>query len=121
LSQTFGYEGFMSVTEMKQQVAEVTAQVEGLRNQTEETNLSLRRQIHTLNEMMMLIQIFTGNKELDAAMRKVQQFIMVLMRLRMLLFAISEIQAGTIGGPIGIAYGIANLIGFGMSINTLGQ
>jgi hypothetical protein len=111
----------MSVTEMKAQIAEVTMQVEGLRNQSEATNLSLRRQIHTLNEMMMLIQVLTGNKELDAAIRKVQQFIMVLMRLRMLLFAISEIQSGAIGGPLGIAYGIANIIGLGVSLNTLGQ
>jgi hypothetical protein len=111
----------MSVSEMRQQVAEVTTQIEGLRVQSIETTLSLRRQIHTLNEMLILIQIATGSKEIDGAIRKVQEFMMVLMRLRMLLIVIQELEAGTIGGPMGIAYGVANLIGLGISFNTLGQ
>jgi len=85
------------------------------------SGLSLRQQFRTLNMMGIVLEQMTGNKNVDVAVRKFSQLLMVLMRLRMLLFVISELEAGTLGGPWGLAYAAANAIGFGMSLNTLGQ
>jgi hypothetical protein len=84
------------------------------------SGLSLRQQVHSLNVMMILVEQMTGDKNIDKAMQKVQQFIMVLMRLRMLLFAIEEVAAGGLG-PAGWIYAAANAAGFGISLATLGQ
>jgi hypothetical protein len=109
-----------SVTEMRQEITAVTRDVDNLKVKSTEASLSLRQQIHTLNEMLMLIEITAGDKNIDRAIQKVQQFMMVLMRLRMLLFAIQEAEAGTLG-PLGWLYAGANAVGFGISLNTLGQ
>lgn len=83
--------------------------------------LSIRQQLHTLNLMGMLLEQMTGDKNVDRAVQKFNQLMMMLMRLRTLLFVISELEAGTLGGPWGIAYGVANIVAFGVSLNTLGQ
>jgi hypothetical protein len=69
-----------------------------------ETGLNLRQEIRTLNIMMMITQKFTGSQELDGAIKKIRQFIMILMRLRMTMLAV---EAAT--GPWGWLYAGANI------------
>jgi hypothetical protein len=83
--------------------------------------LSMRQQIRTLNMMGMILEQMTGDKNVNKAVQKFSQLMMVLMRLRMLLFVVSELEAGVLGGPWGWMYAIANAVGFGVSLQTLGQ
>jgi hypothetical protein len=85
-------------------------------------DISLRSQLRIVNVMSTAISDMTGgNKNINYLQTKISEVSMSMMRLYMLMTAIYEIQAGVIGGPWGIAYGVANLIGFGISLNTLGQ
>jgi hypothetical protein len=85
-------------------------------------DLSLRSQLRILNVMSTLISDMSGgNKDINYLQSKINQTSMAFMRLYMLAITIQELQAGIIGGPLGIAYGVANLIGFGIALNTLGQ
>lgn len=79
--------------------------------------LSLQKQVRTLNIMMMVVENMTGDKNIDALINKVQQFIMLLMRLRMVMLAVEAAS-----GPWGWVYAGANIAAFGVtSLNTLGQ
>jgi hypothetical protein len=82
--------------------------------------LSLRREFHIMNMYMMALQRFSGDDTLSAIANKIQSITAALMRLRMLMFAIEEAAAGSLG-PLGWAYAGANAIGFGLSLATLGQ
>lgn len=96
---------FTSVTEMKAQIAEITQQVDTL----ETKSLTLRQEVRTINEMLFLIQMATGNKSIDAGIQKCQQLLMILMRVRMTLLVVQELEAGTLG-PIGWLYAGANAL-----------
>jgi hypothetical protein len=109
-----------TVTQLKQEIAAATKEVDELEQKSNRASLTLRQQVHILNEMMMLIELTSGDKNIDGAIQKIQQLMMVLMRLRMLLFAIQEAEAGLFG-PLGWLYAGANAIGFGISLSHLGQ
>ena len=111
---------FSTVPEMRQEISGLTQQVNTLEESSGKASLSLRQEIHTLNEIMLATEILTGDKNLSAIVTKVHQFIMVLLRARMLLFAIQEAEAGVLG-PLGWLYAGANAIGFGVAMSNLGQ
>jgi hypothetical protein len=106
----------LTVTEARQLVDELTGRVERLKVESKEADLSLRQQIRTLDAMLMLIQISTGDKNIDKAMQKIQQFMALLMRLRMLMLAVEAAE-----GPWGWAYAGANALTFGISLTDFGM
>jgi hypothetical protein len=110
----------MSVPEMRQEITEVTKQIEDLKTTSETASLSMRQQVHTLNEIMIATEKLTGNKNIEAGTRKVQEFIQVLLRLRMVIMALQEAEMGTLG-PFGWAYAGANAIGLGIAISNTTQ
>ena len=81
---------------------------------------SLRKDFRALNMYMIAIQQFTGSDTLSQIGNKIQQTTASVMRLYMLMNALSIAMAGTMG-PLGWVYAGANVIGFGMSLQTLGQ
>ena len=72
-------------------------------------DLTLRQQVRTLNMMMYIVEQMTGSKDLNKGIRLGQQFIMVLMRIRMTLLVVQSLEAGTLG-PIGWLYAGANAL-----------
>ena len=82
----------------------------------QESDVSLRRQVKTLNLMMADFQYFTGNDTLDAGVDKMQQMLMIGMRLYLLFDAINMAA-----GPWGWAYAVANGVAVGISISNIGQ
>ena len=83
-----------------------------------EGTMSLRKQVHILNAMTMLLQQMTGDKNVNAAIQKIQQLVMLLMRARMLLFAVTEAEAGALG-PFGWLYAGANAVIFATSFTDV--
>ena len=71
--------------------------------------LSLKQQVRILDTMLMLIQISTGDKNIDKAVQKFQKLIGLLMRLRMVMLAVESAS-----GPWGWAYAAANIAAFGI-------
>lgn len=85
-----------------------------------DAELSLRQQVRTIDIMLMTLSAATGDKTIDGATRKIQQFIMLLMRARMLMLALG-MAMNPASGFGGLAYFGANMLSIGMTVNTLGQ
>lgn len=87
--------------------------------------LSLRREMYTMNMYMIAMQRFTGNDTVSQIVNKIQSATAAAMRLRMLLLSIQTIQTAMAMGnaltPWGIAMLGANAVGLGLSLATLGQ
>jgi hypothetical protein len=109
-----------SVTEVKSQLDEVTSKISGLEEKSGRAELSLRQEIHTLTIMLSAVELATGNKNVDAAVQKMHQLIQVAMRVRMLLLAVQELEAGTLG-PFGWLYAGAIGVSTLISASQLGQ
>jgi hypothetical protein len=107
-----------SVTDMRQQVESLNMEVGSLH----ERSLGLRKELHMIEISLSAIQKVggTGNETLDEMIKKGQEMLMIYMRLHMLMWALSEAEAGVFG-PIGWLYAGANAVGFGMALTTLGQ
>ena len=88
--------------------------------QIQASGLSLRQNIRTLNEMLLLVQVATGNKNIDRAIQKTNQLTMILYRAYILANLVASAEFATMG-PLGWAYAGAHIASIGLSINMLGQ
>ena len=84
--------------------------------EVERSEISLQKQMRTLNLLTLEFRVLTGDPTIDGATQKIQNFMRILMRLRMLLYAV---QAAS--GPWGWLYAGANAVAVGISITNLGQ
>lgn len=76
----------------------------------QKTENQLRKLLTILNRSLALIQKFTGNDNLDAAISKMQQAIAVANALRLAM-----ISANMASGPIGWALAAVGIIGAGVA------
>lgn len=117
----------METQQIMRDLQEIMVMLNGVTTKTEkiaadipkirETEISLKQQVKIIDTTLMALQTATGNKTIDGGLQKVQQLIMLFMRLRMVMLAMSAAS-----GPWGLAYAAANIGAFSiMSLNTLGQ
>ena len=81
-----------------------------------EHEMSLRKEIRTLNLLMMTFERFAGDDRLSGIINKIQQVMQVVMRLRLTILALAAAS-----GPWGWLYAGANVLATGIAIGNLGQ
>lgn len=106
---------------MLQEIMQILNNVQAkTRNVVEDTpkvkehEISLRKQVHTLNMMIALLGTFSGDKTISGASRKIQQLMMSAFRLYMLFMALDAMA-----GPWGLAYALGNAAATGMTLGNM--
>lgn len=79
--------------------------------QLEKHELSLQKEVRTLNILIMTMERFTGATNISDAINTVQRFMQILMRLRMTILALEAAS-----GPWGWLYVGANVLATGMML-----
>ena len=83
----------------------------------EQHELSLRKEVHTMNMLMMTFQQFTGgDATVNAVINEVQKIMMLMMRLKLIILALESAS-----GPWGWLYAGANIAAFGVALGNMGQ
>lgn len=88
-------------------------------NPSGSSSMSLRRELHVLNMYTTAIERWSGNGTLTEILNEIQTAEAAALRFYMLMMAINALSTGIT--PFGLAYAGAQLIGFGITLQTLGQ
>ena len=108
--------------ELNEQLQEIMAQSKELETEAPkiaEAQTSLRQGTRELDEYMFALDRMTGNKNIEKATRKIQEFMMILLRLKRMLDLISVAEAAdTMGLSLIIKMG-ANIAGLGISTQNI--
>jgi hypothetical protein len=103
-----------SVTEVKAELENVNKQLDNIAEKSAKGELSLQKEIRTLNMMMMIVQRSFGDPNVDAATAKLRELTMLAMRARMALIAVQAAMVPGAGWMTAL-YAGANIMALGVA------